>query len=127
MSGRAAVRRLPDHDDRPATVRDVRRLIDDALLSLVGEQREREQRRIDQTLDQIVRAATSAVRESIVDVVDRAAPRALSIPQVAEKCGVTPATVRRWIEEEGLPIVRTDAKRSLVPLFRLDEWLAARS
>ena len=88
MSPRAAVRRLPDHDDRPATVRDVRRLIDDALLSLVGEQREREQRRIDQTLDQIVRAATSAVRESIV---------------------------------------RTDAKRSLVPLFRLDEWLAARS
>lgn len=127
MTRATNVCRLPDPDGRGPVVRDVRRLIADALDTLAGEQREREQRRLDQGLDTLVKAAGGAVRDSIVDVVDRAAPRALSLPQVAEKCGVTSATVRRWVEEEGLPIVKTDAKRSLVPLFRLDEWLKARS
>ena len=121
------MRRLPDPDDRPATVRDVRRLITDALTTLASEQREREQRHLDQAVDTISSAAVAAVQASIVEVIDRAAPRALSIPQVAEKMSVTTATVRRWIREEGLPIVRTQAQRTLIPLHRLDEWLEARS
>jgi excisionase family DNA binding protein len=98
-----------------------------ALDTLAGEQRERAQRHLDQAVATLTATATRAVRDSIVEVVDRAAPRALSIPQVAEKMSVTTATVRRWIAEEGLPIVRTQAQRTLIPLHRLDEWLEARS
>lgn len=127
MSGRATVRRLPDPDDRPATVRDVRRLITDALTTLASEQREREQRHLDQAVETISSAAVAAVQSSIVDVIDRAAPRALTIPKVAEKLGVAESTVKRWIKEEGLPTVQTQARRVLIPLHRLDEWLEARS
>ena len=127
MSGRATVRRLPDPDDRPATVRDVRRLITDALTTLASEQREREQHHLDQAVDTISAAAVAAVQASIVEVIDRAAPRALTIPKVAEKLGVAESTVKRWVKEEGLPTVQTQARRVLIPLHRLDEWLEARS
>lgn len=128
MTGtRNNVRRLPDPDDRPATVRDVRRLITDALNTLAGEQREREQRHLDQACAQIAASAVAAVRGQIVDVVDRAAPRALSIPQVAEKLSVSVATVRHMIDHDELPTVRVTAKRQLISLAALDAWLAGRS
>ncbi len=125
--GQATVRNLPHPDDRPATVRDLREAVTAALNTLAGEQRERAQRHLDRAVTEVRDAATRAVHDSIVDVVDRAAPRALSIPAVAEKMSVTPATVRKWIADEGLPVVKTQAQRILIPLHRLDEWIEARS
>jgi len=125
--GQATVRNLPHPDDRPATVRDVRRLITDALNTLASEQREREQRHLDQACAQIAASAVAAVRGQIVEVVDRAAPRALSIPQVAEKLSVSPATVKHMIKCDGLPTVKVTTKRELISLVALDAWLAGRS
>ena len=127
MTPRTNVRRLPDPDDRPATVRDVRRLIADALNTLASEQREREQRHLDQACAQIAASAVAAVRGQIVEVVDRAAPRALSIPEVAEKLSVSPATVKHMIKCDGLPTVKVTTKRELISLVALDAWLAGRS
>lgn len=125
--GQATVRNLPHPDDRPATVRDLREAVTAALNTLAGEQRERAQRHLDRAVTEVRDAATRAVHDSIVDVVDRAAPRALSIPQVAEKLSVSPATVKHMIKCDGLPTVKVTTKRELISLVALDSWLAGRS
>ena len=48
-----------------------------------------------------------------------------SMPEVASQLNVSVATVRRWIDEKGLPAQRV-GKSIRIPAVAFDEWLAHR-
>jgi excisionase family DNA binding protein len=50
-----------------------------------------------------------------------------TVPEAARVLRVHPNTVRRWIEVEGLPIIRTSTHRTLIPVRKLAEWVDSRS
>jgi excisionase family DNA binding protein len=53
--------------------------------------------------------------------------RLLTARQVAERLGVFPGTVLRWIRREQLPAIRLPGGVLRIDEGALDEWLAARA
>jgi excisionase family DNA binding protein len=50
--------------------------------------------------------------------------RLLTTREVADRLGVTPETVLRWVERRGLPVVRLTSRALRFDERRLDAWIA---
>jgi excisionase family DNA binding protein len=53
--------------------------------------------------------------------------RLLTTREVADRLGVTPETVLRWIDRRGLPVVRLTSRALRYDPDALDAWIAART
>ncbi len=51
-------------------------------------------------------------------------PALLSIKSVAERCEVSPLTVRRWLDARRLPVVRLGIRTVRVTKAALEEFIA---
>jgi excisionase family DNA binding protein len=53
--------------------------------------------------------------------------RLLTTREVADRLGVTPETVLRWIDRRGLPVVRLTSRALRYDRAALDAWIAERT
>jgi excisionase family DNA binding protein len=51
----------------------------------------------------------------------------LTLNEVADMLRVHPLTIRRWMADDGLPVVRISRQTVRVSRVALDEWLASRT
>jgi excisionase family DNA binding protein len=62
-----------------------------------------------------------------VRVADPVTDRLLTTREVADRLGVMPETVLRWIESRGLPAIRLTSRALRYDEGELDAWLAERT
>jgi excisionase family DNA binding protein len=53
--------------------------------------------------------------------------RLLTTREVADRLGVSPETILRWIDRRGLPVVRLTSRALRYDEDRLDAWIADRT